>query len=284
MLLAGCNLVFPIEAGTPGDGAPGDDDAPRRDGAPRLDAAACDGPDEDLDGIPDACDNCPQLPNLDQDNRDGDDLGDACDRLGAGTECIALFDGFGDDQRATFDLTNAVGDWTILNGQLVQNDAGELGAFAQSVASYGVDHVELAFHYTAPTTDAIPAEVGVWLGAKLPDDGIRADLAPQGDVAAVRTVTRITGVDTVVSAEKLGLGLAAGKLGDLGVDRFSGSLEARGTISDGGNNTSDATTAGTVLVPDPGRIALHTNALVVAFDWVLVVGVSPSGPCPPRAP
>jgi len=35
--------------------------------------------DVDLDGIPDAIDNCPTVPNLDQDNSDTDEHGDACD-------------------------------------------------------------------------------------------------------------------------------------------------------------------------------------------------------------
>jgi len=35
--------------------------------------------DADGDGVPDATDNCPAIPNPDQANRDGDALGDACD-------------------------------------------------------------------------------------------------------------------------------------------------------------------------------------------------------------
>lgn len=36
-------------------------------------------PDSDLDGIPDLGDNCPNIPNPNQENADGDALGDACD-------------------------------------------------------------------------------------------------------------------------------------------------------------------------------------------------------------
>ncbi len=37
------------------------------------------GPDGDGDGVPDADDNCPEVPNTDQADGDGDDIGDACD-------------------------------------------------------------------------------------------------------------------------------------------------------------------------------------------------------------
>jgi hypothetical protein len=40
---------------------------------------ACSGPDTDGDGIPDASDNCPTVPNPGQVNSDGDTYGDACD-------------------------------------------------------------------------------------------------------------------------------------------------------------------------------------------------------------
>ena len=36
-------------------------------------------PDDDLDGVPNTSDNCPDVPNEDQENFDDDDLGDACD-------------------------------------------------------------------------------------------------------------------------------------------------------------------------------------------------------------
>jgi Thrombospondin type 3 repeat len=53
------------------------------------------GHDEDGDGIDDACDNCPHIPNVDQADADGDGVGDVCDpQPFVAAERIALFDPF----------------------------------------------------------------------------------------------------------------------------------------------------------------------------------------------
>ena len=68
------------------------------DGALDPDAPPCTSPvghDEDADGVDDACDVCPHLPDAAQADRDGDRVGDACDpRPDTPTERIALFDPF----------------------------------------------------------------------------------------------------------------------------------------------------------------------------------------------
>lgn len=58
LVLAGCNQVFGLDA------------------TKLTDGGALDG---DLDGIPDASDNCPLVGNAEQGDRDGDLVGDACD-------------------------------------------------------------------------------------------------------------------------------------------------------------------------------------------------------------
>src|SRR5262245_46852814 len=45
----------------------------------RVARGAGTGPDRDGDGIPDAVDNCRNVPNADQADADGDKVGDACD-------------------------------------------------------------------------------------------------------------------------------------------------------------------------------------------------------------
>ena len=42
-------------------------------------AESCEPPDADGDGVPDAWDNCPDVPNPEQTDTDGDNIGDACD-------------------------------------------------------------------------------------------------------------------------------------------------------------------------------------------------------------
>jgi subtilisin family serine protease len=68
------------ETGVPVNG-PGGAVVPRIDLAAALEvlAPACSGPDGDLDGVPDACDNCTLDPNADQADVNEDGYGDLCD-------------------------------------------------------------------------------------------------------------------------------------------------------------------------------------------------------------
>jgi hypothetical protein len=57
-----------------------------------LDAPRQLGPDEDSDGIADVVDNCPFVANANQQDSDGDGVGNECDIAGAGAHRIALFE------------------------------------------------------------------------------------------------------------------------------------------------------------------------------------------------
>ena len=106
--------------------------------------------DQDGDGVEDAVDNCPTMPNADQRDTDGDKKGDACDHcphLASATDPDADGDGVGDacdprpttagDRRVlweTFDSNMAIsgwvesgtphGTWTVANGELAQQSLG----------------------------------------------------------------------------------------------------------------------------------------------------------------
>ncbi len=83
--------------------------APMPDAALEPDARSCTaaGHDEDKDGIDDACDVCPHLPDPTQADRDDDRVGDACDpRPDTPTERIVFFDPF----------TVKRPEWNFING------------------------------------------------------------------------------------------------------------------------------------------------------------------------
>ncbi|MBI3248699.1 MAG: thrombospondin type 3 repeat-containing protein [Deltaproteobacteria bacterium] len=84
----GPTLTHALVTGSPAiDASPVDADCPATDqrGVTRPQGTACDIgafefiSDVDGDGVPDASDNCPNDPNADQADLDGDDLGDVCD-------------------------------------------------------------------------------------------------------------------------------------------------------------------------------------------------------------
>jgi hypothetical protein len=102
-----------------------DDAAPASDADARADAAACTprGHDEDLDGIDDACDVCPHLPDPGQADADGDRVGDACDPEPEDPrQRIVFFDPFVD-----FSAWTSSGGAVVVNDQLVLDVPGDAG-------------------------------------------------------------------------------------------------------------------------------------------------------------
>jgi Thrombospondin type 3 repeat len=100
------------------------------DGRAVLDAAPCTaiGNDDDNDGVVDACDACPYLPNAEAD-ADGDGVGDACDPTGA-NESMTIFDPF---TGSAFDPRWTVGgDVTIGNSVARFDSRGGIAFLAYS--------------------------------------------------------------------------------------------------------------------------------------------------------
>jgi hypothetical protein len=76
-------------------------------------------PDTDEDGVPNNRDNCPQIPNLDQDDGDNDRVGDLCDNctlVGNAGQEDADNDGFGNrcDGDLNGDLAVTIADWLLV--------------------------------------------------------------------------------------------------------------------------------------------------------------------------
>ncbi len=67
-------------------------------------------PDGDGDGVPDGIDNCPQIQNSDQQDSDGDGLGDVCSRDGGASDDALSVDAPVADERATDGVSPGGGD------------------------------------------------------------------------------------------------------------------------------------------------------------------------------
>jgi hypothetical protein len=101
--LVGCDAVFGVKP-------PGTLDAQPIDGR-AIDAPALH--DEDHDGVVDMLDNCPNVPNPDQGDLDGDGVGDVCDpHPTVAGDRIVLFDPFVRAPRPEWKpVVNAAGKW-----------------------------------------------------------------------------------------------------------------------------------------------------------------------------
>jgi len=156
VLLAGCNVVFPLEP-------------------PTHDASAdvLTGHDEDGDGIADEIDPCPHLASGDHDDSDGDGIGNACDP----------YPTVGGDEWHFYSFVDGIGD-LVLSGSIVQvEDAVELGDVSQQVQFLYLPipdaddvEIELGYQILAPMEDGAYHEVGVFAVAQ------ENDPATQGDV------------------------------------------------------------------------------------------------------
>ncbi len=73
-----CPYVAGISPPTGGNNPPGSNNPSGGNNPPGSNTPSCTGVDSDADGFPDACDNCPTIPNADQTDTGNLKIGDAC--------------------------------------------------------------------------------------------------------------------------------------------------------------------------------------------------------------
>ncbi|MEZ4403547.1 MAG: hypothetical protein R3B06_26220 [Kofleriaceae bacterium] len=299
----GCNQLFGLDPPRGRDAQGGDVDAPADAPADAPTDGACLG-DRDCDGVVDATDNCPDVPNrLQRDfdgdgdgdlcdlcpavgndttvnNSDGDGVGDACD-FSPGLECVVWFDTFRDPSGLTSYRTTTAGPWSITGDALVQDSASLADEVLWTQATY-----------VAPTV-ATGGKILVALPSAV-DGGPAADqysveVAPVAANAASDLAGSVIGyLHANPAAQTTVLGLAsAGQSGatapvaaPLGVAMQPFSLAASITLAHAQLSTVRATAMGAPSRPGgPLPVALRTRYLSVRFDYLLITDVDPVN-CP----
>jgi len=284
LALAACNQVFGLDPpGSGDDDAAGAIDAAEAiDAAP--DAAVCGERDEDGDGIPDGCDNCPHVPNPDQsDLGDGDKVGDACDphRTEPGDRLIR-FEGFAvmpPDLRVAAS-GNGSPSFAVDGHNLVDNASAagvdELARLPIDVTGLSELTVTTRFAITAYLVPAMGDSRTAGLWAAIDDSVDDRPTFPGGLVAEVGVEVGIAHNEiTQLHCTKSGLvargaspgGFGAGFEATITVQYGGGLRAAMSTVS---GSTADAIELLCGAVPSD--VGLRTHEVGAAFRYLVVYG------------
>lgn len=251
-----------------------------RGDAPSADArvAPCTGPDEDSDGFPNACDNCPTEPNADQ--RDeleimagvaADGVGDACDpRPAESGDSVFMFDAFAvrDDDRYTYYGTTAYVDDSLRLG-LVGGASGEGQAFFAIPLT--VTRVDTAFTVVEHSPTAVQW-VGVWTDISSDDEQKifnEAALKPSDGNTLIR-IKEDTGSVDRYSTDIMETGAwKVGKSYRMIVDPAS-ATDGSYTLSVSIDGGAVRQTSIDIVIPRGDRAFLESEEMVSDFAYVIV--------------
>jgi hypothetical protein len=264
------------------DGPPGDRDG---DGMSDGDDNCPDDPnpeqeDEDADDLGNVCDNCPHVGNAEQTNdgevtagaaRDG--AGDACDPYpSAGGNDILFFDGFDDPSTLDDWTAHVLGNWTISEGRLHQDNNGAAATWLYLRTRQFAD---LVIDTEADVQSFSPGGGGIGTlaaFASAPDDGagyLCVNAYNTGDVdSSILSVVKLRGSSSrqVLASMPLGSELTLG------------TYALRQTLADGQIDcslqwTASGSASGNDTAYQSGFIGLRTEFAAVDFPYVVVFSV-----------
>jgi hypothetical protein len=225
------------------------------DAAP--DAFSCGTHDEDGDGIPDLCDNCPVDQNATQADSDGDGVGDACDPDPNGKNRIALFESFATPPTG-WTLHNA----TFGNDQIhLTGASGAAYAYAPITSAGGVVDTYYAIRGTG--TNSYRSVEAVVQHTPTMTNGYRCGVF-DGDAAATRhaEIESFVTPFTVASGADSGI-IAIGDEGDLNFTYGGGSYDCQTTVP-----AEDVMAS--VTDPNSAAVGMFTQYIDASYDYLIV--------------